>query len=76
MYVCLCKPLTEADVVSAAGACFDSGSADCPQLLERLDLYNEDHCGHCAEHPEVLLAIAEDEWLARARPVADTSVTS
>jgi bacterioferritin-associated ferredoxin len=76
MYVCLCKPLTEADVVLAASSCFDSGNTSCAQLLDRLELRCEEHCGYCVENPEALLAIAEHEWLARALPKSDASVTS
>jgi bacterioferritin-associated ferredoxin len=62
MYVCLCKPLTESDVVMAARACLASGCVGRDEIMERLGLHCEEACGFCAEHPEELLSIAESEW--------------
>ena len=62
MYVCLCKPLTEADVVLAARDCLQMDCLGRDQLLDRLGLHCEEACGFCADHPETLLSIAESEW--------------
>lgn len=61
MYVCLCKGLTEAEVVERTRSCIADG-VRCPGgVIEALELECEDACGFCAENPEHIVAIFEDE---------------
>jgi bacterioferritin-associated ferredoxin len=61
VYVCLCKALTEADVAQRSRACIAEGLRDASKMLEVLDLYSDDVCGFCAEHPQDITGIFEDE---------------
>lgn len=61
MYICLCKALKETDVALAARDCISRGTPDLDDLIEVLGLRCEEACGYCAEHPEVIEAIASDE---------------
>ena len=61
MYVCLCKGLTEAEVVRRARGCVRQGSRSPEDVIEALELHSEDACGYCVENPEVIIAIFEDE---------------
>lgn len=75
MYVCLCKPLTEADVALAAQICLQGGRPSPEALVQSLNLNSEDCCGYCARNPEALLSIAEDEWEACSVDLADSTRT-
>jgi bacterioferritin-associated ferredoxin len=61
LYVCLCKALTESEVVSRARACISEGITCSSQVLRALDLEGDEACGFCTENPEHILAIFEDE---------------
>ena len=61
MYVCLCKALTESDVAMRARSCIQQGPCTPEDFLEVLDLHGDEVCGFCAEHPQDLLGIFEDE---------------
>ena len=61
MYVCLCKGLTEAEVVRRARGCITEGVRSPEDVIEALDLHSEEACGFCVENPEHILAIFEDE---------------
>ena len=61
MYVCLCKALKESEVALRARTCIQQGHCDAAEFLETLDLHNDEVCGFCAEHPQDLIGIFEDE---------------
>ena len=61
MYVCLCKALTETEIASRARGCIAEGRRSPDDIVEALELYCEEACGFCAENPEHILAIVEDE---------------
>lgn len=61
MYVCLCKALTEAEVVRRARGCITEGIRSPDDVIEALGLHCEEACGFCAENPQHILAIFEDE---------------
>jgi bacterioferritin-associated ferredoxin len=54
MYVCLCKGLTESDVLSVA----HSGKYGPEALKAALGLDDEDCCGRCARNIQELVTIA------------------
>ena len=55
MYVCLCKGLTESDVLDAAART----EKICPETLKTcFGLEDDDCCGRCAENIDQLVAIA------------------
>ena len=61
MYVCLCKALTEAEVIRRCRGCITEGVRSADGVIEALGLQCEDACGFCVEHPQHILAIFEDE---------------
>ena len=61
MYVCLCKALTEAEVVRRARGCITGGGRSPDDIIEALELHCEEACGFCVENPQHILAIVEDE---------------
>lgn len=61
MYVCLCKALTEAEVAQRSRACIAQGITDLDDIIEVLDLRGDEVCGFCADNPQDILGIFEDE---------------
>lgn len=61
MYVCLCKGLTEAEVVQRTRAAIKDGLVDPADMIDVLDLACEESCGFCVENPDLVNAIFEDE---------------
>jgi bacterioferritin-associated ferredoxin len=61
MFVCLCKPLTEADVTLAVRDCLAAGRCSLEEVLATLGLQGEEACGFCVEHPEAVESILADE---------------
>ena len=61
MYVCLCKALTEADVVARTRDCIREGATSYSAVIDALDLHSDEACGFCVENPHHIEAIFEDE---------------
>lgn len=61
MYVCLCKALTESDVVERARDCIREGATSPTAVIDALDLHSDEACGFCVENPHHIVAIFEDE---------------
>ena len=70
MYVCLCKGLTEAEVVQRTRAAIKDGLVDPADMIDVLDLACEESCGFCVENlaPDLIRALCCPEppdWMRR-----------